>query len=138
MNSTRTPSTENRSVDSPFLKAVIEPDNTVITQNDARRDVAVMKVHDQTYWFTTDLRLAPNGYDFWIVVQYFGFTTKSASGDIYGHYRQRFSKEEAASAQNRIVEYYSGPEDKHVFPFGRHKNLFLGVIFEEGWILLNE
>jgi hypothetical protein len=137
-NSTRAPPMHNVHVDGLFSKAIIKADVPAITANDTRRQVAAMKVQDLTYWFTTDLRFAPNGNDFWLVVQYFGFPTRDAAGDAYGRYRQRFSKEDAESAKNRIVEYYSGSEDKGMFPFGRSDSLFLGAIFDKGWVLLNE
>jgi hypothetical protein len=122
--------------DDIFAGAHIRPDGNTGAWDDSRRAVTRMEIPNHVYWFTPEYRFDENGYDFRVVIHFFGFIMRSAAGTKTGEGREAFTASHAASAKRRIIEYYSGPEDKIVFPFDRPKARFLGVIFDDGWILL--
>jgi hypothetical protein len=122
--------------DDAFAGARIKPDGDTLTWNDSRVGVARIEISDHAYWFIPEHKWHENGNDFWIVIRRFGFTLRDAAGTKTGTGRAIFTKKLAESAKKRLIEYYSGSEDKIVFPFGVAKTKFLGVIFEDGWILV--
>jgi len=122
--------------DDIFAGAAIKPDGDVWTWDDGHQGVMRIDNGRQPYWFTIDLAFAENGNDFWVVVRYFGFTFRDAGGGDRGRGRAVFTAKQAASARKRISEYYYGPEDKIIFPFHHANCQFLGVIYVEGWALV--
>jgi hypothetical protein len=122
--------------DNIFTNATIKPDGNVQAWDDSRRGVALIENAKHQYWFTPNNRFDENGNDFWIVIQYFGFCRRDTAGNKTGAAREVFTTKQALSAKQRIIEYYSGPEDKIVFPFNRPECHFLGVLFEDGWVLV--
>ncbi|MEJ0092197.1 MAG: hypothetical protein WDN46_01820 [Methylocella sp.] len=118
-----------------FANAAIKQDGNVQTWNDSRREIARIDSNNSVYWFTTDLRFDDNRNDFWLVIQYFGFRNRDTVGNKMGAGRQIFTPKQAESVEKRIIEYYSSPENKRMYPFNRRASKFLGVIFEDGWIL---
>jgi hypothetical protein len=113
--------------DDIFANATIKPDGNVQAWDDSRRGVALIENGKHQYWFTPNKRFDENGDDFWIVIQYFGFLTRDAAGTRMGEGRRAFTTKQAEYAKQRIIEYYSGPEDKIVFPFNRPECRFLAA-----------
>jgi hypothetical protein len=72
------------------------------------------------------------------VIEFFGFPRRDIAGNKMGGGRTVFTLTQAASVKKRINEYYAGPENKIIYPFNRQKSCFLGVIFQDGWILVTE
>lgn len=123
--------------DDIFAGAAIRPDGNVWTWNDGHQDVMRIDNGRCPYWFTINTAWAENGNDFWIVIRYFGFTSRNAGGDERGRGRPIFTAKQAASARKRINEYCHGSEDKIFYPFNCKDLRFLGVIFVEGWVLVD-
>ncbi len=121
--------------DDVFVDSVIQPDGSVQTWDDNRQAVVKFQAGSNIYWFSKCDRFEKNGEDFWVVIQFFGFVTRGAAGTQFGGGRKAFTAKQTESVKKRIVDYYSGPEDKKVAPFTLRGAHFLGVIFEEGWIL---
>jgi hypothetical protein len=122
--------------DDIFAGARITPDGNTGAWDDSYRAVTRIEIPKHVYWFTPEYRFHENGYDFWVVIHFFGFIMRSAAGTKMGEERETFTASQGASAKRRIIEYYSGPEDKIVVPFTMREARFLGVIFDDGWILL--
>jgi hypothetical protein len=120
-----------------FATASVVPDGTIVNWDDKPQGLGRFDAGDQTFWFTKDLRFDANEHDFWVVVKYFGFRSRDFAGNKDRNGRHRFTAKQAAAIRQRLTDYYSGDEDKIVFPFNERKCRFLGVIFESSWILKN-
>jgi hypothetical protein len=115
--------------------ASIKPDGETLNWEDMRQGVGLFDTGGDKLWFTRDIRFDVSGSDFWVVIKYFGFRQKSAAGTKDGDYRHPFTAAEADAIMRRLIDYYSGDEDKILFPFHHPGCKFLGVVFEDGWIL---
>lgn len=117
----------------PFARAAITPDGEVGACDDSRRGVVRFELAGRTFWFTPEHRFLRDS-TFETVIHFFGFTQRSAAGTKTGEGRATFSLEEAASVKDRLTRYYTGPEDKRVFPFSYPGTTLCDVVFEDGWI----
>jgi hypothetical protein len=116
-------------------RASIKPDGETLNWEDKRQGVGLFDTGGEKFWFTRDVRFDANGNDFWVVIKYFGFRQKSAAGTKDGDDRRQFAAAAADAIMRRLIDYYSGDEDKILFPFHQSGSKFLGVVFEDGWIL---
>ena len=124
--------------DDIFAGAAIRGDGDTGSWDDSRVGVMRIEIPNRVYWFIPVIKWHENGNDFWIVINRFGFVGKGAAGTRGGTGREVFTVKQAKSAEKRLIEYYSGPEEKKVFPFRTHSANFLGVSFDDGWILVKK
>jgi hypothetical protein len=75
-----------------------------------------------------------NGNNFHVVISNFGLPGREWAGSKAPIVQMRFSSEEAESAKRRLIEFFSGQEDKPYMPFNLPQANFLGADFAKNWI----
>jgi hypothetical protein len=116
-----------------FTNAAIRCEACVPGPSDGRLiNVFVIESQKGPVLFEVAYKFASNDNDFWAVISNFGIPHFSAAGSRMP--QRRFTPGEAASARQRIEEYFAGPEQKLDGPFRSGKAQFLGVEFVNRWI----
>jgi hypothetical protein len=118
-----------------YATASVRSDGGIWNRDDKEQGVARFQAGDRIFWFNWDITFDANGNDFWVVIKYFGFPVRDVAGNRDGLCRQRFTPMQAAAIRQRLSDYYWGDEDKIVFPFKHPGCRFLGICFEDNWIL---
>jgi hypothetical protein len=84
--------------------------------------------------FEVAYRYGEDGNDFHVVISNFGLSDRGWAGSKSSRVQMKFSPEAAESARGRIVEFFSGAEDKPFMPFSVPQARFRGVEFAKSWI----
>ena len=84
--------------------------------------------------FEVSYRYGRNGNDFHVVISNFGLGDRGWAGSKSSIVQLKFDSRTAQSAKCRIMEFFSGSEEKPFMPFNVPQARFIGVIFAAHWI----
>ena len=90
-------------------------------------------------YFEARFEFGKNGDDFVVVISNFGLHRRTLAGSSYDPlFLKSFEASEVASIRDRLIEYFSGPEEKRFFPFTVKRANFMGVKFSNNWIRVDQ